>query len=158
MLGLLRLAPGTPITAIWWNFALVGAGVGLCLTPMTSIALSAVAPARAGMASAVHNALRQLGQVLGVAVLGAVLYANLPTGTLAGSRLPHQQGIAFAHGLHNAMWISGFSLLGAALLTAVALSSKGPHRGRRRGDAPASSPAPAVRAPMPSEFPSQPQE
>jgi DHA2 family methylenomycin A resistance protein-like MFS transporter len=158
MLGLLRLAPGTPITAIWWNFALVGAGVGLCLTPMTSIALSAVAPARAGMASAVHNALRQLGQVLGVAVLGAVLYANLPTGTLAGSRLPHQQGIAFAHGLHNAMWISGFSLLGAALLTAVALSSKRPHRGRRPGDAPASSPAPAARAPMPSEFPSQPQE
>ena len=76
MLGLLRLGTDTGIGAIWWDLALAGAGVGLCLTPMTAIAVSAVDASRAGMASAVHNALRQLGQVLGVAVLGALVYAS----------------------------------------------------------------------------------
>jgi DHA2 family methylenomycin A resistance protein-like MFS transporter len=43
---------------------------------MTQVAVSAVGADRAGMASAVHNALRQFGQVLGVAVLGAIIDAR----------------------------------------------------------------------------------
>lgn len=62
MLGLLRLQPGTSIAAIWWNFALLGLGIGLCGTPVSTIAMSAVEAARAGMASAVLNTLRQVGQ------------------------------------------------------------------------------------------------
>lgn len=92
-LGLLRLGAHTGIGAIWWDFALVGIGFGGCLTPMTTIAVAAVGPERAGMASAVHNAMRQLGQVLGVAVLGALVYAGQPTGAggrrLTGSAATH---------------------------------------------------------------------
>ena len=116
-LGLLRLQPGTPIQAIWWNFALVGAGTGLCLTPMTQLAMSSVDADRAGMASAVHNALRQVGQVLGVAVLGALVYARLPDGPQA--RFTPQQQTAFVHGLHNAIWVSGLALLAAGLLATL---------------------------------------
>ena len=87
-LVLLRVTPATGIGALWWNFALVGGGVGLCLTPMTAIAVSAVGAARAGMASAVHNAMRQVGQVLGVAVLGALVYSRLPDGSGAVTHLP----------------------------------------------------------------------
>lgn len=76
MLGLLRLGTRTGAGEIWWDFAVAGAGVGLCLTPMTQVAVSAVGADRAGMASAVHNALRQFGQVLGVAVLGAIIDAR----------------------------------------------------------------------------------
>jgi MFS transporter, DHA2 family, methylenomycin A resistance protein len=102
MLGLLRLGPHTGAT--WWDFAVAGTGVGLCLTPMTQVAVSAVAASRAGMASSVHNSLRQFGQVLGVAVLGAIVYAHGPQG--------------FVPGLHTAMLVSGAALFGAAVLVA----------------------------------------
>ncbi|MGE5292889.1 MAG: MFS transporter [Micromonosporaceae bacterium] len=118
---LVRLTPATGIGGLWWNFALVGGGVGLCLTPMTAIAVSAVGASRAGMASAVHNAMRQVGQVLGVAVLGALVYARLPGGSGAVARLPAARGALFVEGLHGALWLSGLVLIGAAALAAVAL-------------------------------------
>lgn len=111
MLGLLRLGAHTGAGAIWWDFAVAGAGVGLCLTPMTQVAVSAVEASRAGMASSVHNALRQFGQVLGVAVLGALIDAR------GAARGPE----GFIAGLHAAMWVSGMALLGTAVLAAVLL-------------------------------------
>jgi DHA2 family methylenomycin A resistance protein-like MFS transporter len=128
MLGLLRLGTDSGIGSIWWNFALVGAGVGLCLTPMTAIAVAAVDASRAGMASAVHNAMRQLGQVLGVAVLGALVYAHLPPGSVAGRRLDPPQGSLFVDGLHDALWVSGLALLASALLAAFLFSRQAPDR------------------------------
>jgi DHA2 family methylenomycin A resistance protein-like MFS transporter len=112
MFGLLRLGLHTGAGATWWDFAVAGAGVGLCLTPMTQVAVSAVAASRAGMASSVHNALRQFGQVLGVAVLGAIIYAHGTHGFVAG--------------LHPAMWVSGIALIGAAALAAVLLPRAAP--------------------------------
>ena len=125
MLGLLRLGPHTGPGAIWWDFALTGAGVGLCLTPMTQVAVSAVDVPRAGMASSVHNALRQFGQVLGVAVLGALVYAR-----------PGVQG--YVTGLHAAMRVCGLVLLAAAVMVAL-LVKPGDATGqdRREGEAPA---------------------
>jgi DHA2 family methylenomycin A resistance protein-like MFS transporter len=123
-LCLLRLRPGTPMGSVWWNFALLGAGIGLCLTPMTSIAVSAVDAARAGMASAIHNALRQVGQVLGVAVLGAIVYANLPADGGPGRTLSRAQGVAFVAGLHNAVRVAGLAFLAAALLVASVFSKE----------------------------------
>jgi DHA2 family methylenomycin A resistance protein-like MFS transporter len=86
MLGLLRLEPGTQEWEIWWDFLVLGLGAGLALPPMTATAVGAVRPARAGMASAVHNALRQVGQALGVAVLGFMLALVLVPRT--GSEAP----------------------------------------------------------------------
>jgi DHA2 family methylenomycin A resistance protein-like MFS transporter len=134
-LGLLRLRLGTGIGAIWWDFALLGAGIGLSLTPMTAVAMSAVSSSRAGMVSAVHNALRQVGQVFGVAVLGVLVYARLPGGT-AGTPLNRASGQLFVDGLHHALWLSGFALLAAALLaaalTASGVSAARPQTQRRR--------------------------
>jgi len=120
-LGLLRLEPGTGIGAIWWNFALLGAGIGLCGTPMSTIAMSAVDADRAGMASAVLNALRQVGQVFGVAVLGALVYAGLPTGG-AGRELDTAHAALFVAGLHHALWVSGLALLAAAAIVTLLLA------------------------------------
>jgi len=119
-LGLLRLDAGTAIEAIWWNFAVLGAGAGLCGTPMSTIAMSAVEVSRAGMASAVVNSLRQVGQVFGVAVLGALVYAHL-SGSGGGVRLDPQAGSQFIVGLHHALWVSGLALLGAATVAAALL-------------------------------------
>jgi MFS transporter, DHA2 family, methylenomycin A resistance protein len=122
-LGLLRLQPGTLIGAIWWNLALLGAGIGLCGTPMSTIAMSAVGADRAGMASAVVNAARQVGQVFGVAVLGALVFARLP-GSGAGRWLAPAQQALYVTGLHHALWLAGLLLLAAALLTAGLFTSR----------------------------------
>jgi MFS family permease len=55
----------------------VGVGVGLCLTPITSLAMTTVPTARAGMASGIMSAQRALGSTVGFAVLGSILAATL---------------------------------------------------------------------------------
>jgi len=60
---------------------LVGLGFGIALVPVTSTVLSLAPPERSGMAASTSNTSRQLGAVVGVAVLGAVVNAQL-TGSL----------------------------------------------------------------------------
>ena len=60
----------------------VGAGTALCLTPVTSLAMTAVPAERSGMASGIMSAQRALGSTVGFAVLGSVLAAAL-TATLS---------------------------------------------------------------------------
>lgn len=129
MLALRRLGPSTGLGAIWWNFALLGAGVGLCGTPMTTLALSAVDVTRAGMASAVLNAFRQVGQVFGVAVLGALVYARLPGGGAAGLPDAADRGL-FVAGLHSALLVSGVALIATAAVICAPLF-RSPARGPR---------------------------
>ena len=57
-------------------------GSALCLTPITSLAMTAVPPERAGMASGIMSAQRALGSTVGFAVLGSILAASL-TATLS---------------------------------------------------------------------------
>lgn len=133
MLGLLRLGLRTPITAIGWDFAILGAGIGMSLTPMTAVAMSAVGTAQAGMVSALHNALRQVGQVFGVAVLGVLVYARLPPAASAGPPLPRPQAELFLDGLHNAIWLSGVALLATAAIGAALLTRRSPENRQPRG-------------------------
>ncbi|GAB1516226.1 MFS transporter [Actinophytocola sp. KF-1] len=56
---------------------IVGVGAGLVLAPVSSTAMAAVPPERAGMAAGAVNTFRQLGYAFGVAVLGAVFRTGL---------------------------------------------------------------------------------
>jgi MFS transporter, DHA2 family, methylenomycin A resistance protein len=118
-LALRRLGTATGLGSIWWNFALLGAGIGLCGTPVTTLALSAVNVSRAGMASAVLNVSRQIGQVFGVAVLGALVYAHLPGDASRPLDTAHRQ--LFVAGLHNALLLAGLVLIAAAFIAAPPL-------------------------------------
>ncbi|HEX7106907.1 MAG TPA: MFS transporter [Acidothermaceae bacterium] len=62
--------------------ALAGAGVGVTIVPTTFAATSVVRPERVGMASSTVNTSREVGAVLGAAVLGAIVNAQL-TGRLS---------------------------------------------------------------------------
>jgi EmrB/QacA subfamily drug resistance transporter len=55
----------------------VGLGAALCLTPITSLAMTAVPAERSGMASGIMSAQRALGSTVGFAVLGSILAAVL---------------------------------------------------------------------------------
>jgi DHA2 family methylenomycin A resistance protein-like MFS transporter len=123
MVGLVRLRVGSSIGAVWWDLAAVGLGGGLSLTPMTAVAMAAVRAERAGMASAIHNSLRQVGQALGVAVLGSLVYAGVSGGSAGGGRLVGASAAAFVDGLHHAVLVSGGCLLVAAVLAVVLIPS-----------------------------------
>jgi DHA2 family methylenomycin A resistance protein-like MFS transporter len=123
-LALLRLGTGTGLASILVTFAVLGIGVGLCGTPVTTIAMSSVGPARAGQASAVINAARQTGQVFGVAVLGALVYAGLPGTSGTGSALAPEQMALFLAGLHRAVAVSAVALLASCVLVAFGVSGR----------------------------------
>lgn len=118
IVALLRLDTGTPFAEVWWAFALLGAGTGIALPAMTVTALSAAPAERAGMASAIHNASRQLGQTLGVAVLGTIILARAGEGAEASVL----EGVAAADwvaGLHSALVVAAGAVMAAMLVIAV---------------------------------------
>jgi EmrB/QacA subfamily drug resistance transporter len=84
---------------------LAGIGLGITSTALASAALSAVEPARAGMAAGLTNTLRQVGTATGVAVFGALYASRVTSATahdLAGAPVPpgaiHRVAAAVASG------------------------------------------------------------
>ncbi len=81
--GFLALVAGLGLGALtggqerFWIFAvwtgLIGAGFGASMPPALDIALAPVPADRSGVGSALLQALRQVGAVLGVAIMGSVL-------------------------------------------------------------------------------------
>ncbi|MEV6009567.1 MFS transporter [Streptomyces sp. NPDC051976] len=64
---------------LFTSYVLFGIGFGLVNAPITNTAVSGMPRAQAGVAAAVASTSRQVGQSLGVAVVGAVLAAGLHT-------------------------------------------------------------------------------
>jgi EmrB/QacA subfamily drug resistance transporter len=81
---LLGLAPGTSYLRIAVALAVLGAGLGLVNPPITNTGVSGMPPAQAGVASAVISATRQIGSVLGVAVMGDLVTTGVRSGMAAG--------------------------------------------------------------------------
>jgi len=76
--------PGYPQLAA--ALAITGAGVGSTVVPITSSAMSAVRPQRSGMAASATNTSREIGAVIGVAVLGMLVNAQLNAHLVASLR------------------------------------------------------------------------
>jgi MFS family permease len=73
-LALLALMVGGALGALVPGLVLVGAGIGLCFTPLTSIVLADVEADRAGSASGALSTTQQVGFALGVAITGVVYF------------------------------------------------------------------------------------
>ncbi|MDR6316817.1 MFS transporter [Actinoplanes couchii] len=74
-LGLLPLTTVTADTPVWLlviSYLLFGLGFGMVNAPITNTAVSGMPRAQAGVAAAIASTSRQIGTVLGVAVIGAV--------------------------------------------------------------------------------------
>ncbi|MFF7444557.1 MULTISPECIES: DHA2 family efflux MFS transporter permease subunit [unclassified Streptomyces] len=65
------------------GYVLFGVGFGFVNAPITNTAVSGMPRAQAGVAAAVASTSRQLGQTLGVAVVGAVLVAGVGSASYA---------------------------------------------------------------------------
>jgi EmrB/QacA subfamily drug resistance transporter len=97
-------------TSMIGPFILAGAGMSLVFAPSANAVLSSVRAEQAGQASGATNAIRELGGVLGIAVLATVFTSH-------GSYLSPEQ---FVSGLRPAMWV-GVAVLAAGGLIAAAL-------------------------------------
>ena len=82
-------------------FAVSGIGMGLFFAPVANVVLSSVAAEAQGQASGANNAIRELGGVLGVAVLASVFSHYGGYGT----------GQSFTNGLVPAVWIGAAIVL-----------------------------------------------
>jgi EmrB/QacA subfamily drug resistance transporter len=79
-----------PLTA---SLALTGVGIGTCVVPITSSVLAAVPAERSGMAASATNTSREVGAVIGVAVLGSIVNGQLHTDLIARLnqlKIPHE--------------------------------------------------------------------
>ncbi len=87
-------------------FVMAGAGMALVFAPSANAVLSSVRTSQAGQASGANNAIREVGGVLGVAVLASVF-------TGAGGYGSPQ---SFVNGLIPAMWVGATVLAVGALV------------------------------------------
>jgi EmrB/QacA subfamily drug resistance transporter len=110
--GLAVLASGAMLTTLSARtsfgllivaYALFGLGSGVVNPPITNTAVSGMPPSQAGVAAAVASTSRQVGQTLGVAVLGA----------LAGTGASGAIGRGFSDATHVSWWI--IVVLGAVI-------------------------------------------
>lgn len=82
----------TSDVTLFLGYVLFGVGFGFVNAPITNTAVSGMPRGQAGVAAAVASTSRQLGQTLGVAVIGAVLAAGVSTSayraTFASAAVP----------------------------------------------------------------------
>ncbi|HEY2508914.1 MAG TPA: DHA2 family efflux MFS transporter permease subunit [Streptosporangiaceae bacterium] len=115
-------SPTVAYTAMVPAFVIAGVGMSLFFAPVANVVLSSVRRDQEGIASGANNAIRELGGVLGIAVLGAVFSAH-------GSYL---SGSAFVSGLAPAVWVGA-----AAVAVAAAAALFLPRLRRPTPDSPA---------------------
>ena len=127
--------PGVAYASLVLPFAMAGAGMALVFAPSANAVLGSVDQRSAGQASGATNAIRELGGVMGIAVLASVFSAH-------GSYASPQ---AYTDGMISAVWV------GAAVLAAGAVVALMIPRVAGRAAAPAATEAPSAAPPIAPE-------
>jgi hypothetical protein len=105
--------PDVAYSSLIAPFILAGTGMALVFAPAANAVLGSVKPEEAGQASGATNAIRELGGVLGVAVLASVFTAH------GGYESPQ----AYVDGMTAALPI-GAAVLGAGALLALLIPGR----------------------------------
>jgi EmrB/QacA subfamily drug resistance transporter len=103
------------------GFMLFGAGAGLMNVPLTNAVMHATPPARAGIASALLNASREVAGLLGITVIGAVLRTWQTAALRAGAGPVH----AFVDGYHAGLLLAIALLAIGVLISYLTLRPRG---------------------------------
>jgi EmrB/QacA subfamily drug resistance transporter len=77
LLTLVVLSPQPNFASLAASLALAGVGIGITVVPVTSSVLGSAPAQQSGMAASAANTSREIGAVTGVAILGALVYAQL---------------------------------------------------------------------------------
>jgi MFS family permease len=73
----MNISPNAGVAQIGWTMFLAGVGIGMVMVPVNSAALASVPAEHSGMAASATNTFRELGAVVGVAVLGSIINGQL---------------------------------------------------------------------------------
>jgi MFS family permease len=111
-------APSVPYGELVIPFVMAGVGMALVFAPAANAVLGAVRPQEAGQASGATNAIRELGGVLGVAVLATVFASN-------GSYASPQ---AYTDGMTSAIWVGAAVLAVGAIAALMVPGRRAPRR------------------------------
>ncbi len=106
----------TTYADIWPSFVLMGVGMALVMSPMSTAAMNAVDASKAGVASGLLSMNRMIGGTFGVAVIGAVLQSQAPTGT--------DDPVAFVHAFSSGMWVATAVALAGVVVAVTMLRGK----------------------------------
>jgi EmrB/QacA subfamily drug resistance transporter len=113
-------SPTVPYLTLVPAFVVSGVGMSLFFAPVANVVLSSVRRDQEGIASGANNAIRELGGVFGIAVLGAVFSAH-------GS---YASGTAFVSGLAPAVWVGAAAVAVAAAAALFLPRVRRPEAGR----------------------------
>ena len=110
-LGWMAATASVDVSYATWviPFALAGSGMALVFAPSANAVLASVRTAQTGQASGATNAIRELGGVLGIAILATVFTSH---GNYASAQ-------AFVSGMTPAIWVGAGVLAAGALIAAV---------------------------------------
>jgi EmrB/QacA subfamily drug resistance transporter len=114
--------PAVHYSALVVPFVICGVGMTLFFVPLASLVLGAVPTSLEGIASGANSAFRELGGVLGIAVLGAVFSAH-------GSYL---SGEDYVHGLTAAVYAGAFVVV-LGVISALLIPGRRRAAARRLG-------------------------
>ncbi len=107
LLGLFLITgDSTPFYYFYPVLAFYGAGFGMSLPQITNTVLTSVPFQKAGVASAANNTVRQIGAAFGIAVLGAVMVAQISSvgqADLAATGLSQTVKLAVARMLNSGL-------------------------------------------------------
>jgi EmrB/QacA subfamily drug resistance transporter len=123
-LGLLLFSFMGVHTSIWWMYGPIlclAGGMALSMTPLTTLIMSAVPVAKAGVGSAMNDTTRELGGALGVAVLGSLVtstYASslgdVTAGLSEAQRATAETGLVGAFAVARDLGADGAAMVEAA--------------------------------------------
>jgi EmrB/QacA subfamily drug resistance transporter len=143
--GLAQLDASTPYWVMVCCIVPLGAGMGLAMTPATSVVTDSLPDDQQGVGSAVNDLTRELGGALGIAVIGSVLASTyrshlhltgLPQQAVSAARSSLAQAAhlgpqvaaqaqdAFVAGMHAALLTGAGALALAAIVVATVLSRR----------------------------------
>jgi EmrB/QacA subfamily drug resistance transporter len=117
-----RLGLHAGYTALLPGFVLFGAGAGLMNVPLTNAVMQTTPTARAGVASALLNASREVAGLLGITVIGAILRTRQGAALRSGADPVH----AFVDGYHTGLWVTIGLLAAGVLVSYLTLRPRGP--------------------------------
>jgi EmrB/QacA subfamily drug resistance transporter len=142
-----RLGASTTFTSLLPGFVLFGLGAGLMNVPVTNAVLGGVPTERAGIASALFNASREVAGLLGVTVIGAVLRSSESAAIRSGTR----PAPAFIDGYHAGLWLAIGLLAAGVVLSYVTLRQRRPSSDLASPEFGRSGPATVREANVPAE-------
>jgi MFS family permease len=105
-----RLTEDSSFWVLFPGLVLGGVGMGLTMTPGVAAATRAVPVAKAGVGAAVLNAFRQVGGSIGIALMGAIVAAQLTDPPTVDS---------FMRGFERALLVAAGIAIAGAIVAAV---------------------------------------